>query len=71
MIAGLIMLFIYAMLLVWAGFMAYKHWDKLSMFSPWHWVCGSSDGAMWFKGIVFAIVFLSGMSYVGYIEASL
>lgn len=69
MIAALIMLFIYALVLVWAGFMAYKHWDKLSMFSPWHWICGSSRSSDVVKFVLLLVVIVGGSMVAGYMDS--
>lgn len=69
MIAGIIIAYLYALCAVWLAVCVYRNHYAIVTFNVWHWICGQSHSAVWFKGAVFVVVFLSGMSLVGYIEA--
>ena len=68
MIAAMIGIYLYCLIGIWLAYQVYQHHYDIITFNVWHWVRGSSHSAVWFKGSVFVVVFLGGMSLVGYIE---
>ena len=69
MITSYILIYLYALFVVWVAYHTWKNYDAISMFNPWKWICGSSHSANAVKGIAFVIAFLAAMSLVGYVEA--
>lgn len=69
MIASLILLFLYALFLVWVAYHVRKNYDAISIFSFKRWVFGQSHSAVWFKRTILASAIFAGFVYAEYLAS--